>query len=217
MSDIVVLTQVDEDGFVLDSLIIPLYDEEGNPNGILNSPYLVPPNGDGLWKPKWDFDNKVWTEGDKVAAFQATKDRLIERFNIECDNIIGDSFTYGDYEFHFRKTQDQIWLNMQLTFCLAYPSDELIEWKTKNAGPQYFTRDEFFNICVAGSKHLKGNLRTLWALEKYITDATTEDQLAMLTTFEESKPFAEELIKQYEEAAKQKALEGAGTDGDTTG
>jgi len=193
MSDVIVLTSINEEGYAIESLIIPLYDEEGNPNGLLNSPYLVPPNSEGFWKAKWDFDLKKWTEGNPEAALNAKKEGLIERYSLECDASIGDSFFYNGDEFPFKKLEDQQLFSMQLSFCLAFPEEEPIAWKTRNNGVKEFTREEFFNICKAGSNHLRGNLGALWKLEAYIEGLTSIEELDALGSFEEAKQKLAEL------------------------
>lgn len=187
MANIVILINVDESGFEIEPVEVDLLDENGNPNPILNSPFLVPPNGDPFWRPKWDFDAKKWTEGDPVTALKMAKDAKKEQFEIECNECIDKGFEYNGDIFAFTKLKDQPLFTMRLVYLLADPNENEIEWKTSNNGVKIFTRDEFISICQEGKRHFTENTGALWRLEGLISNIETMDELNSLTDFETSK------------------------------
>src|SRR5690242_17513952 len=103
---VVVLIQVDENGFEVEPVIFNLYDEEGNPvTEIPNN--LVPPNQNRLMTPKWDFEAKQWTEGDPEKALDLDRNMAIDRLYNECTAYIENGFTYNDNFYGFSMAKDQ--------------------------------------------------------------------------------------------------------------
>lgn len=187
MADVIVLTNVDEDGFSLGPVEVDLLDENGNRNPLLDSPFLVPPNSQGFWRPKWDFEKKEWTEGDMDTAIKMTKESKKQQFKTECDEVVERGFLYNGDSFDFRKDEGRANLESQLLFLLAFQDEESIAWKTENNGVKIFSRDEFFNICKAGKEHYRENTGALWKLEAYIDGLTSLEELNSLTDFESAK------------------------------
>jgi len=178
------MINIDADGLVLDFIEVPLYDEEGNPNGLLNSPFVVPLYEEPFHLPKWDFELKKWIEGNPGEALESAKINKINSLRYGCDTHIEGGFTYNEYEFFFTK-EDQRIFDMQLTFCLAFPEDDQVPWKTKNSGVEIFTRDEFFLICRAAKNHYSANKGALWQLEGYINNLQTVEEINQLGSFED--------------------------------
>jgi hypothetical protein len=166
---------------------VDLYDEEGNRNPLLDSPFLVPSNEKALWRPKWDFEKGEWTEGDIDTAIQMTKLEKKQQFKTECNRLIEEGFSYNEDHFNFRKGDGRDNLESQLIYLLAFPDDDNIAWKTENNGVKIFSRDEFFNICKAGKEHYRENTGALWELEAYIDALTSLEELNSLTDFESAK------------------------------
>jgi hypothetical protein len=187
MSDRVVLINVDENGFEIEPVVIELFDEEGNPTNIPDSKYLVPPASGGFFRPKWDFDNLIWTEGDPVTALNLAKQNKKAQFKAECNAIIDKGFTFNGDVFAFSKLDDQPLFTMRLVYLLADPNDVQIEWKTLNNGVKIFTRDEFISICQEGKRHFTEYTGALWRLEGLISNIETMDELNSLVDFETSR------------------------------
>jgi len=178
------MINVDENGFVLDFIEVPLYDEDGKPNGLLNSPFIVPIYEEPFFLAKWDFDLKKWIEGNPEEALQNARMNKTNSLRYSCDAYIEQGFSYGDCEFYFTK-EDQRIFDMQLTFCLAFPEDDQVFWKTKNNGVKAFNRADFFLICRAAKDHFSNNKGALWQLEDYINNLQTVEEINQLGSFEE--------------------------------
>ena len=192
MGEIIVLVNVDEDGFSLGLVEVDSLDENGNRNPLLDSPFLVPPSSTGgFWRPKWDFENKIWTEGDPETALKVRKGEIKQQFKIECNKLIESGFSNGEYTFYFDK-ESQLDFTMKLTYLNSGLGDpDNITWKTMDKGVKIFNREQFFSICQAGHDHYEGNKGALWRLEAYIDGLTSLDELNSLTDFESSKELVE--------------------------
>ena len=178
------MINVDENGFVIEFIQVPLYDEDGNPNGLLNSPYVVPLYEEPFARAKWDFELKKWVEGAPEVALEDTKINKINSLRYGCDAVIESGFTHNGDEFFFTK-EDQRLFDMQLTFCLAFPEDNFVPWKTKNNGKKNFTRDEFFQVCRSAKEHYRQTKGKLWQLEDYINSLQKVEEINQLGSFEE--------------------------------
>lgn len=182
---VVVLIQVDSDGFEIEPVIFNLYDENGNQVTEIPS-NLVPPNQKRLFTPKWNFETREWEEGDTELALSETKRMLIDQYNMECAAYIEKGFFYNDDFFAFSMFKDQANFSQQLTFLLARPDITEVEWKTENNGVKTFTRDEFMEICTAGEQWKRTNMSQYWKLSDYIESLTDLEELNSLGTFEEA-------------------------------
>lgn len=186
MASVIVLTNVDENGFSLGSVEVDLLDENGNRNPLLDSPFLVPPNSQGFYRPKWDFEKLIWTEGDPETAITMTKFNLKQQFKSECNRLIEAGFTSDDMTFYFDKDA-QADFTMQLTYINAGLAPDELAWKTMDKGVKIFNREQFFSICQAAHDHYRENKGALWKLEAYIDGLTSLDELNSLTDFESAK------------------------------
>lgn len=182
---VVVLIEVDENGFEVEPVIFNLYDEEGNPvTEIPNN--LVPPNQNRLMTPKWDFEAKQWVESDPEKALQLDKDMAIYRLHAECTAYIENGFTHNGNFYAFSMAKDQANFNQQLTYLLANPNITQVEWKTENNGKVLLSRNEFFEVCGAGEVWKRSNMSDYWDLEAYIKGLTSLEDVDNLGTFEEA-------------------------------
>jgi hypothetical protein len=187
MADVVILINIDENGFMIEPVEVDLLDEQGNRNPLLDSPYLV--EGDstgGFWRPKWDFEKLMWTEGDPETALKMKKQEKKLQFKTECNELIEAGFVYEDMTFYFDK-DSQADFTMQLTYTNAGLAPDEIAWKTMDKGVKIFNREQFFSICQAAHDHYRENKGALWKLEAYIDGITSLDELNSLTDFESSK------------------------------
>lgn len=188
MADVVILINIDENGFMIEPVEVDLLDEQGNRNPLLDSPYLV--EGDstgGFWRPKWDFEKLIWTEGDPETALKMKKQEKKLQFKTECNELIEKGFVHDGNTFYFDK-DSQLDFTMKLTYMnsgLGNPDE--ITWKTMDKGVKIFNREQFFSICQAAHDHYEGNKGALWKLEAYIDALTSLDELNSLTDFESSK------------------------------
>lgn len=183
---------MDENGFEIEPVIVSIYDENGNLNKI--PPNLVPPNQGGLYKPKWNYDLKVWEEGDPERALAETKNRLIGQYHLECIGMIEKGFEHNGDFFRFLKDPDQDNFTQTLVVCVAsilmgMPTQmKPIEWKTENNGVKLFTMEEFFAICQSGQVHKSSLMSAKWQLEDYIqNDVHDLETLNSLGDFESAK------------------------------
>lgn len=187
MADVIILINVDENGFAIEPIEVDLYDEEGNRNPLLDSPFLVPPNSTGgFWLPKWDFENLKWTEGDPETALKMKKEERKQQFKQECNELIESGFTHDNDRFFFDK-EAQLDFTMQLTYMNAGLAGDEITWKTMDNDVKIYTKEQFFAICQAGNNHYRENKGALWRLEVYIDNLTSLDELNSLTDFEAAK------------------------------
>ncbi|MEH7207618.1 hypothetical protein V7094_15470 [Priestia megaterium] len=182
---VVVLIQVDENGFEVEPVIFNLYDEEGNPvTDIPNN--LVPPNQNRLMTPKWDFEAKQWTEGDPEKALELDRNMAIDRLHAECTAYIENGFTYNGNFYAFSMVKDQANFIQQMSYLLLRPDIESVEWKTEDNGKVILSRDEFFAVCGAGEVWKRSNMSDYWDLEVYVGGLTTLEEIDNLGTFEEA-------------------------------
>lgn len=186
MASVIVLTNVDENGFSLGSVEVDLLDENGNRNPLLDSPFLVRPNSQGFYRPKWDFEKLEWTEGDVETAIKMTKLNLKQQFKQECNRLIESGFEHDGERFFFDK-EAQLDFTMQLTYINAGLAGDIFEWKTLDNNVKIYNREQFFSICQAGNNHYRENKGALWRLEVYIDGLTSLDELNSLTDFETAK------------------------------
>lgn len=186
MASVIVLTNIDENGFSLGSVEVDLLDENGNRNPLLDSPFLVPPNSQGFYRPKWDFEKLEWTEGDVETAIEMTKINLKQQFKTECNRLIEAGFEHDGERFFFDK-ESQLDFTMQLTYVNAGLAEDEITWKTMDGDVKIYTKEQFFAICQAGNNHYRENKGSLWRLEVYIDNLTSLDELNSLTDFEAAK------------------------------
>lgn len=206
MSNIVVLINVDEEGYQVDVVEVDLYDEEGNSNPLLESPFLVPPNTKSLYKPRWDFEALEWVEGSPEQALAVAKRNKIAEYERDCQLAINSGFIYNGDEFVFSLPKDQLLFTMQLLATIAMPEETgtTITWKTKNNGLKQFNQEEFRQLCLAGKKHLDLNNGVYWSMEDFIEGLTDIQAIESLGNFEWAK---EELIKQKQAEENQESYE----------
>ncbi|MFS0905817.1 hypothetical protein AB3N02_22600 [Priestia aryabhattai] len=186
VNKVIVLIQVDENGYEIEPVIFNLYDEEGNLKEIPNN--LVPPNGSKrLWKPKWDFQLKDWFEGDAESALIERKTSILGQYNMECKEIIETGFYHNGDFFAFSMVKDQANFAQQMTFLLLRPDITTVSWMTENNGKKYYSREEFFAICGSGEMHKRKYMNDYWDLTEYITNVIQDvETLNSLGTFEEA-------------------------------
>jgi hypothetical protein len=88
--------KIDENGFFVEDVIL---DNNNNLTGDINLVFTPVPNT-GFMKPKWDFDNDVWIEGEsQEAIIKNKKDDLLikikEYFKVKINDLTSD---YTDAE-----------------------------------------------------------------------------------------------------------------------
>jgi hypothetical protein len=187
MANVVILINIDENGFAIEPVEVDLEDEQGNRNPLLDSPFLVQPNSTGgFWKPKWDFDKLMWTEGDPETALKMKKQEKKLQFKNQCDELIEAGFEYNGERFFFDK-EAQLDFTMQLTYINAGLDDDKFEWKTMDNDVKIYNREQFFSICQAGNNHYRENKGALWRLEVYIDSLTSLDELTSLGDFKTAR------------------------------
>jgi hypothetical protein len=187
MSEIVILINVDENGYSLGAVEVDLLDENGDRNPLLDSPFLVPINSKGgFYRPRWDFEKLEWIEGDPALAIEMKKPEIKQQFKNDCNRLIEAGFTYNEDTFYFDK-EAQLDFTMQLTYMNAGLAPDEIAWKTMDKGVKIFNREQFFSICQAAHDHYRENKGALWKLEAYIDGLTSLDELNSLTDFESAK------------------------------
>jgi hypothetical protein len=192
MASVIVLTNVDENGYSLGSVEVDLLDENGNRNPLLDSPFLVPPNSQGFYRPKWDFEKLEWTEGNVELALEMTKINLKQQFKLDCNRLIETGFEYDGDRFYFDKDA-QLDFTMQLTYINAGIAEgENYTWKTLDNDVKIYTKEQFFEVCRAANNHYRENKGALWRLEVYIDGLTSLDELNSLTDFETAKQLINE-------------------------
>jgi hypothetical protein len=184
-AQVIVLTLVDEEGFMIEPVIVHLFDENGEPITELPA-NLVPPNQKSLATPRWDFEMKQWVEGDASKALEHARKMLMERYNSECNQYIEKGFYYNGNLFAFSMVKDQPNFAQQMTFLLLRPDITTLQWKTENNGVKNFTRDEFFSICQAGEIHKRQNIAKYWSLKEYVNTLESIEEIENMPTFEEA-------------------------------
>jgi hypothetical protein len=139
-----VLTQVDEDGFIIDSYMLPVRDSSGN---IIDyGKYYVPPTGGlSLMLPKWDFEKLEWTEGDPEGALLNAREFAKDSVGWDTVDVLFAGINYNGYIFICWGTS-RTQFDTQMAYVAARPTVTTVKLSASNAGSVTFTKDQFFEI-----------------------------------------------------------------------
>lgn len=144
----------------------------------LNDPTLIRQEVPSfLYEPKWTgtewVDNKPFEE-----ILQHKKEQKDSELESACNDAILNGFTSVatgfEYEFDM---EDQSNFAQQMIMLLKNPALDSVQWKTKNAGIQVHTRDQFIAVVDESEIHKRNQIGKLWHLRQSIATATTLEEL----------------------------------------
>ncbi|MGL6083544.1 MAG: hypothetical protein ACRC4N_14210 [Gammaproteobacteria bacterium] len=132
-------------------------------------------------------DFRIITEITKEEVIKFLLDAVLERLKLECEKELqremyspttGKKYFYGLY--------DQLKMAQQLAILVAkenpnlnpnyspYSPDELIIWKTIDAGFIPHTKQEFFQVCEDAEKHTRNWMGKMWQVEVALSQQIKE-------------------------------------------
>lgn len=144
------------------------------PQAIQNVDFAVRRNDEGQFIATWNLPSPMPTMKElEQAYYDYLKKSQIEVLNKKCNEEIIKGFVSVSTGFTFEfESHDQDNLSQQAILLLGDSTIESVVWKTKDAGVQTFTRDQFFTIIKEGEAHKKTAITKYWDLKAQVELAT---------------------------------------------
>jgi hypothetical protein len=154
------------------------------PQAIQNVDFIVKQDSEGKqYISKWDYPSPMPTLNElEEAYYDFFKKSQIEVLNTRCNKEISNGFVSASTGFTFEfEAHDQDNLSQQAILLLGDSSIVSVDWKTKDAGIQTFTREQFFTIIKESEEHKKSNIGKYWTLKAQVESATTIEAIESVT------------------------------------
>lgn len=154
------------------------------PQAIQNVDFRVKIDNEGKqYISYWNYPSPMPTLNElKEAYYNFLKKSQIEVLNNKCNEEISQGFVSASTGFTFEfEAHDQDNLSQQAILLLGDLTVASIDWKTKDAGVQTFTREQFFTIIKESEAHKKSNIGKYWTLKAQVESATTIEAIESVT------------------------------------
>jgi XkdW protein len=149
------------------------------PQAIQNVDFVVKRNEEGQYISEWKYPSPMPTIKElEEAYYDYLKRSQIEVLNKRCNEEIIKDFVSASTGFTFEfEAHDQDNLSQQAILLLGDSTIDSVLWKTKDAGVQTFTRDQFFIILKESEAHKKSAISKYWDLKSQVELATTIEEI----------------------------------------
>lgn len=139
-------------------------------------------DGRGQYIDQWNLQEPQPTDQElEEAYFQYMKKSQIEVVNQRCNEEITSGFFSFSTGFTFEfEAHDQDNFTQQAILLISDETTATLTWKTKDAGIQTFTREQFFIILKESETHKKNSIGKYWTLKTQIEQATTEEGITAI-------------------------------------
>jgi XkdW protein len=149
------------------------------PQAIQNEDFVVKRNSEGQYISLWNYPSTMPTMKElEEVYYDYLKSSKIEVLNTKCNEEITKDFLSVSTGFIFEfDNHDQSNLSQQAILLLGDTSINSVSWKTKDAGIQTFTREQFFTIIKESETHKRSAIEKYWILKAQVEQANTIEEI----------------------------------------
>lgn len=127
-----------------------------------------------------DFYKKKSSEINAVFLLEKLKSLKLEKLRLDCEDDIESGFTASNGHFYRTNRDDQLNMIGQKDWLNDFPDEEVVYWKTEDAGYISHTRQEWISVYNEGYVIKRDKLFKLDQLRRVVLRATTSEEVVSI-------------------------------------